>query len=92
MFDGTSNKQSAVLRTGTTPTRISLSSDAKSLIIAGTNSQLLQVYDLDSLQPQLPVQLPPGHYGRSVAQSNNATFVVVENNATPPGRSTAWRW
>jgi uncharacterized protein (TIGR03437 family) len=85
VFDGTSNKQSAVLRTGTTPTRISLSSDAKSLIVAGTNSQLLQVYDLDSLQPQMPVQLPPGHYGRSVAQSNNATFVVVENNAAPPG-------
>ena len=85
VFEGSSNRQAAVLRTGTTPTRISLSSDAKSLIIAGTNSQLLQVYDLDSLQPQMPIQLPPGHYGRSVAQSNNATFVVVENNATPPG-------
>src|SRR5581483_7207932 len=69
VFDGSNNQQKAVLRTGTTPVRMSFSADAKSLIVASTDSQLLQVYDLDSLQPEIPVMLPPGHYGRSVAPS-----------------------
>ncbi len=85
VFDGSTNQQMAVLRTGTTPARMSFSQDGKSLIVASADSQLLQVYDLDSLQQQLPVMLPSGHYGRSVAQSNNATFAVVENDALPPG-------
>jgi uncharacterized protein (TIGR03437 family) len=37
----------------------------------------VQVFDLDTLQLQPWIQLPPGHYGRSVAASNNATFVVA---------------
>src|SRR5439155_21293993 len=44
-----------------------------------------QVYDLDTLQPQSSVMLPDSHYGRSIAQSNNATFAVVENDGGPAG-------
>jgi len=53
--------------------------------VANADSQLVQVFDLDTLQPRLHVQLPGGHYGRSVAHSNNAAFVVVENDAVAPG-------
>ena len=86
VFDGSNYGQIAALRTGTTPTGMSFTSDGKSLIVASTDSQLLQVFDLDSFQPQIPIQLPASHYGRSVAQSNVGTFAVVENDsavATP---------
>jgi uncharacterized protein (TIGR03437 family) len=85
VFNGGNNQQIAALRTGTNPSRISLTNDGKSLIVANTDSQFLQAFDLDSLQPQTPIELPPGHYGRSPAQSNAAMFVVVENDAVGPG-------
>jgi uncharacterized protein (TIGR03437 family) len=81
VFDGSNYGQIAALRTGTTPTGMSFTSDGKSLIVASTDSQLLQVFDLDSFQPQTPIQLPASHYGRSVAQSNVGTFAVVENDS-----------
>jgi uncharacterized protein (TIGR03437 family) len=85
VFDGSNNLQKAVLRTGTTPNKFSFSSDGRKLVVANADSQLMSVYDLDSLQSELPVMLPAGHYGRSVAQSNSANFAVVENDVTPPG-------
>jgi uncharacterized protein (TIGR03437 family) len=80
VFDSTSNKQIAALRTGTTPNRMSFSSDAKTLIVASINSQVMSVFDLDALQPTWPIMLPAGHFGASVAQSNNATLALVEND------------
>lgn len=80
VFDSTSNKQISALRTGTTPSRMSFSADAKTLIVANSNSQLLSVFDLDALQPTWPIMLPAGHFGNAVAQSNNATLALVEND------------
>jgi uncharacterized protein (TIGR03437 family) len=80
VFDSTSNKQIAALRTGTTPRTMSFSSDAKTLIVSNSNSQQLSVFDLDALQPTWPILLPAGHFGSSVAQSNNATLALVEND------------
>lgn len=85
VYDASNNQLRGRLRTGTRPHRVALSSDSKMLLVANADSQYVGVYDLDSLQPQLSVQLPPGHFGRSVAQSNAGTFVVVENDAVPPG-------
>jgi uncharacterized protein (TIGR03437 family) len=59
---------------------MSFSSDAKTLIVANTNSQVLNVFDLDALQPTWPIMLPAGHFGAAVAQSNNATLALVEND------------
>lgn len=80
VFDGTSNKQIATLRTGTTPSRMSFSSDAKTLMVANNNSQLISVFNLDALQPTWPIMLPAGHFGAAIAQSNNATLALVEND------------
>jgi uncharacterized protein (TIGR03437 family) len=82
VFDGSSYQQLATLRTGTTPTGMAFSNDGKYLQVASGDSQLLQVFDLDSLQAQSPIVLPGSHYGRSVAQSNAATLVLVENDTT----------
>jgi uncharacterized protein (TIGR03437 family) len=85
VFDGRNNRQMAVLRTGTTPRRVAITNDSRSLLVANEDSQLIQVFDLDTLQPDLPIQLPAGHYARSVAASTNGVFAVVENDVTPDG-------
>ena len=62
---------------------------------------MIEVYDLDALQPQsvsapwwnlavrssspLPIQLPASQFGTSIASSLVQTFAVTENDATPPG-------
>jgi uncharacterized protein (TIGR03437 family) len=96
IFDGSSYQQLAAVRTPTTPTGMTLTSDGNDLLIAGADSQLIEVYDLDAMQPQtvnpawwnsaaqpatqMPVQLPTSHYGRSVAQSTAATLALIEND------------
>jgi uncharacterized protein (TIGR03437 family) len=82
IFDGTSYQQLATLRTGTTPTGMSFTNDGKYLLVASTNSQLVKVFDLDSFQAQIPIELPASHYGVSVAQSNVGTFALIENDGT----------
>jgi uncharacterized protein (TIGR03437 family) len=66
----------AALRTFTTPSSVTLTADRKRLIIGHENSQLIAVYDADSLQQLTPVPAPPGHYPRSVAASSNAVLVA----------------
>ena len=85
VFDGSNNQLRARLRTGTKPHRIAFSPDSKQLLVANSNSQYVGVYDLETLQQQRSVQLWPGHFPRSIAQSNAGVFAVVENNAAPPG-------
>lgn len=82
VFDGSSYQQLATLRTGTTPTGMSFTNDGQDLIVASKDSQLLQVFDLNSFQAQMPIALPDSHYGMSVAQSNVGTFAVIENDTT----------
>jgi uncharacterized protein (TIGR03437 family) len=82
IFDGSSYQQLTTLRTGTTPTGMSFTNDRKYLIVASKNSQLLQVFDLDSFQAQTPIALPDSHYGMSVAQSNVGSFALIENDST----------
>jgi uncharacterized protein (TIGR03437 family) len=80
VFDATNNKQIATLRTQTTPTRMSFTNDAKALLVACADSELVSVFDLDSLTEQTPIMVPPGHYAHAVAQSNNATLLLVQND------------
>ena len=82
VYDGSSYQQLATLRTGTTPTGMSLTADGKYLVIAAQDSQLLRTYDMDSFQEQIPIQLPGSHYGESVAQSNVGMFALIENDGT----------
>jgi uncharacterized protein (TIGR03437 family) len=85
VFDGSTYQQLATLRTGTTPTGMTITNDNKYLVVASTDSQVMQVFDLDTFQAQTPIELPGSHYGRSVAQSSGATFAVVENDGSNPG-------
>lgn len=82
VFDGATNTEITALRTGTTPAKMSLNFNDTALIIANSDSQILYQYQLDTLQELPPIMLPASHYGRSVAQSNNATLVLIENDTT----------
>lgn len=79
VFDSTTYQQVAALKTSATPTQIAITFDRKYLIIGHDNAQQAWVYDLDSLQRQQPIQLPPGHYPRSIAESGNALLALSRN-------------
>jgi uncharacterized protein (TIGR03437 family) len=82
VYDSTTYQQVAALKTSATPTQISFTFDRKYLIIGHDNAQQAWVYDLDSLQQQQPIQFPPGHYPRSIAESGKTMLALVRNVAS----------
>ncbi len=76
VFDGTTYQQVATLRTGNTPTQMAISFDRRTLLVGSDNSQVIYVYALDTLQQQPSIQMPSGHYPRSIASSAGATLVA----------------
>jgi uncharacterized protein (TIGR03437 family) len=79
VYDGTSYKQLAALRSGTTPTRLAITFDRQYLVIGHDNTQQAYVYDLDTFQQQTPITFPSGHYPRSIAESGNGMLALVRN-------------
>jgi uncharacterized protein (TIGR03437 family) len=82
VFDSTTYTQIASLKTSATPTQIAITFDRKYLVIGHDNAQQAWVYDLDTLQRQDPIQFPPGHYPRSLAESGKTMLALVRNVAT----------
>lgn len=76
VFDGSTYQQIATLRTGNTPTQMAISFDRRFLLIGGDNTQVIYVYSLETLQQQPSIQMPFGHYPRSIASSAGATLVA----------------
>jgi len=76
VFDGTNYQQIATLRTGNTPTQLAISFDRRSLLIGSDNSQVIYVYSLETLKQEPSIQMPGGHYPRSIASSAGATLVA----------------
>lgn len=76
VFDGSSYQQIATLRTGNTPTQLAVSFDRRNLLIGSDNSQVIYVYSLETLQQQPSIQMPGGHYPRSIASAAGATLVA----------------
>ena len=81
VFDASTYAQIATLRTSSTPTQMAITFDRKRLVVGHDNSQFAYVYDLDTLQPETPIQFPPGHYPRSIAESGNSMLALVRNVA-----------
>jgi uncharacterized protein (TIGR03437 family) len=82
VYDGSNYQQIATLRTSTTPTQMAFTFDRKYLIVGHDNSQFAYVYDLDTLQPDMPIEFPAGHYPRSIAESGKSILAVVRNVAS----------
>jgi uncharacterized protein (TIGR03437 family) len=75
VYDGTYT-QIAQLRTGTTPTQMAITLDSNYLLVGHDNSQVINVYDLNTLQRYSQIRMPFGHYPRSVAVSSRAILVA----------------
>ncbi len=82
VFDGQTYNQIAVLPTGNTPTQMAITFDRRWLLVGHNDSQFLAVYDLETLQPSIPIRTPAGHYPRSVAASGNA--ILTANRVAGP--------
>jgi len=76
VFDGASYAQIATLKTSNTPTQLAISFDRRWLMVGHDNSQLIGVFDLETLQPSTPIRMPFGHYPRSIASSGRATLAA----------------
>jgi uncharacterized protein (TIGR03437 family) len=76
VFDGSGLYQTGTLRTGATPSRMAITFDRRNLLIGHENSQLVYVYDLDTLNPLPPIVMPAGHYPHSIAASGNAILAA----------------
>jgi uncharacterized protein (TIGR03437 family) len=85
IYDGNTNQRIVALRTATTPTGMSMSNDQNFLLVTHNDSQLVTVYNLNTMLQVSPIVLPGGHYGRSVAQSNGQTLVLARNEGTGTG-------
>jgi len=73
-FDGSNYSLKATLPTGNQPNTMAISFDQQYLLVGNGGSQIVNVYDLDTLQPVSPILLPPGFIALSIASSANATL------------------
>ena len=76
VFDGSSYSQIATLKTGNTPTQMAISFDRRWLMVGHDNSQIISMFDLETLQAGAPIRMPFGHYPRSIASSGRATLAA----------------
>ncbi len=91
VFDGTTKSLITTLRTMTTPVGMTLApapytnTPNKYLLVANSDSQLISVFDLDSLTADPPITLPGSDFGRSVAATNSTILALSLDGATVDG-------
>jgi uncharacterized protein (TIGR03437 family) len=73
-FNGTNYSQIATLPTGNQPNTMAISFDQQYLLVGNSGSQIVNVYDLDTLRAVSPIVLPSGFIALSIASSANATL------------------
>lgn len=76
VFDGSTYSLVARLKTGNTPTQMAITFDRRWLLVGNDNSQIANVFDLETLQPSRPIIFPGGHYPRSIAASGRAILAA----------------
>jgi uncharacterized protein (TIGR03437 family) len=85
VYNESNNALTATLRTCTTPTSMAITFDQQDLLVGCDNSHYMDVFDLDLLQAQTPINMG-GDYAESVATSSNAILVMARpGNGTNPG-------
>ncbi len=82
VFDGSSLSVITTLRTATSPTTMTITSDRKYLLVGHDDSEFIDVFDLDALQPVAPILLPGGHFARSIAVSGSVILALARNEGT----------
>jgi len=85
-FDMTTLKLLGLMRTGNTPTQMAMTADHKYLLVGNDNSQIANVYDLDTpdFKQTDPIIFPGGHYPRSIGVANTGIFALSRLAGQPP--------
>jgi len=78
VFNGSNYTQIATLATGNQPSTMAISYDQRYLLVGNQGSQIVNVFDLETLQPTPPILLPSGFIALSIASSANATLAQAE--------------
>jgi len=81
VYDGATSQLITTLRTMTTPTGMAMTQDQTDLLVANSDSQLVSVFDLDTLQPVPPITLPGSDFGRSIAVANNVILAMTRDES-----------
>jgi uncharacterized protein (TIGR03437 family) len=76
VYDGSDYHLVATLRTGNTPTQMAITFDRRYLLVGNENSQIANVYDLETLQTEEPIRFPGGHYPHSLAASGRTILAA----------------
>jgi uncharacterized protein (TIGR03437 family) len=79
VFDSATQTQIAALKTSSTPTQIAMTFDRQYLIVGHDNSQFAYVFNLDTLNADTPIEMPPGHYPRQIAESGKSLLALSRN-------------
>ncbi|HEX5228295.1 MAG TPA: hypothetical protein VFW44_11320 [Bryobacteraceae bacterium] len=78
VYDAKNYQKLATLPTGNQPVSMAISFDQQYLLVGHQGSQLVDVFDLDTLQPDTPIVLPSGFIALSIASSARATLAQAE--------------
>ena len=78
VFDGSNYLLVAALRTGNLPSCMAITFDRRYLLVGNSGSQVVNVYDLETLQPTAPIRMPSGHIALSLASSASTILAATE--------------
>ncbi len=78
VFDGSNYTRIAALRTGNLPTSMAITFDRRYLLVGNSGSQVVNVFDLETLQQSDPIRLPTGNIALSIACSSNAILAATQ--------------
>ena len=84
-LDADSLREVGRMRTGNTPVQMAMTADAKYLLVGNDNSQLVNIFDLDTMSATPPIEFPLGAYPRSVAAAG-PTILAAARQSSPPHR------
>lgn len=84
VYDMTTLQQIASLRTGNTPTQMAMTTDQKYLLVGNDNSQIANVFDLDTLLATPPLVFPGGHAPRSIGVANTGIYALSRLETEAP--------
>ncbi|MEK7405502.1 MAG: hypothetical protein AAB225_10375, partial [Acidobacteriota bacterium] len=76
VYDGANYRLLRTLRTGNTPTQMAMTLDRQLLLVGADDSQIVHVYNLDTMEMERPIVMPSGHYPRSLAAAGRAILVA----------------
>ena len=77
VYNSNTLQHTATMRTGNTPVHMTMTSDAKYLVVGNDNSQYASVLNLETLEAEDPIELPIGLYARSVATAGDQLLATA---------------